>query len=158
MPVFKFSKPSGMPSDLWTAFHNQVLMPYVSKHASRLRGGMNRADISYLTSVLNQMTGGMSGLSEGEVYGPPSPAKPVQQTPWYQQLITSVASVAPKIAESITQYKLGKEAIKVGAPSAAAPPPPPILQYAEETPWTTYLLIGGVLLGGFFLARRYKFI
>lgn len=157
MPVLNFSKPLGMPSDLWAAFHNQVLMPYVSRHAQRLRGGISQADISYLTSALNQMTGGMSGLSEGEVYGPP---KPVQQTPWYQQLITSVASVAPKVADSLVQLKLGQQAIKAGVPSPVAPPPaiPFLSRMDEGTPWMTYILIGGVLLGGFFLARRYKYI
>lgn len=156
MPVLNFSKPSGMPSDLWGMFHNQVLMPYVSRHALRLRGGMSQADVEYLTSALNEMTGGMSGLNaEGEIFGPPSP-QPVQQKPWYESLVTSVMSAVPKVADSLVQLKLGQQAIKAGVP--AAPALPVISSFAEETPWMTYMLIGGVLLGGFFLARRYKYI
>lgn len=150
-----FKKPSGMPEKLWQIFYQQTLIPYFNKHSVRLQRGLVHSDIVYLTQALDNIIQqyGMSGL------GAEQSPQPAQTTPWYQSLISAVAQAAPSVAKTITEYRLGKEALKVGAPSPAAAAPLPIITAApSETPWMTYLLIAGVLLGGFFLARRYKYI
>ena len=101
---------------------------------------------------------GISGLgAEGEVYGPPTPEK--KGIDW-GGMVESLMKRGGEVAGKIMEYRLGKEAIKVQAstPPVKAPVFLPMISEEEGFPWMTVAIVGVVALGGYFLARRFKFI
>ena len=158
-------KPAGVPIQIWKRYEQAVLNPYIQKNAARLSRGVTQQDIDYLTGNLSNMLerSGISGLGADEVYGPPSPTPEKKGIDW-GGMVSDLFKAVPKVAESIVGYKLGKEAIKVSSAERAAASPvkplalPTFFQTEEGFPWMTVAIVGVVALGGYFLAKKFKFI
>ena len=154
------ARPAGVPSNIWIGYEKSVLIPYIQKHAARLRRGLVEQDINYLTGSLSNMLerSGISGLGQEEKI-PPTPEK--KGIDW-GGMVENLFKAVPKVAESFLGYKLGKEALKVEAGRPVPKPTAVIISEGEGKgegiPWMTIGIVAVVGLGGYLLLRRLKYI
>jgi hypothetical protein len=160
------AKPAGVPANIWTRFEKTVLTPYINQNAARLRRGLSEQDIHYLTATLSNMLerSGISGLGEDAVL-PDIYASSITSTPTPEKkgidwsgMIDNLVKAVPKVAESVIGYKLGKESLKVQAAKPAVTVPSFLKTEGEGFPWMTIGIVIALAAGGFFLARRFKYI